>query len=143
MPKPLKPRAHLNHIGIAAAQLPVLTRLFGILGFAPSGTEEVAEQGVRAHFLPLPILQTNLELLEPLDPAGTIAQFISKRGPGIHHLSFEVVKGQLDAVCAELTTAGYRLIYPTPKMGAHHMRVNFIHPSTAGGLLIEVMEKAT
>ena len=134
--------AYLNHIGIAVSQLPELKKLFSILGLQTTHTEPVPDQGVVTHFLPLPREQTSLELLEVTDPQGTVAKFIQKRGPGIHHLSFEVPTGQLDALCTRLAKEGYKLIYEAPKAGAHQMRVNFIHPSTAGGILIEVMEKS-
>jgi len=132
--------AHLNHIGIAASRLPELKKLFEILGFTTNHTEKVADQGVVTHFLPLPLKATSLELLEPTDPQGTVAQFISKRGPGIHHLSFELNRGELDSISKTLRDSGYRLIYDQPKLGAHQMRVNFIHPASAGGILIEIME---
>ena len=135
-----RPRVALDHIGIAVASLPALRRLFEILGLGVDHEELVPEQGVRTHFVPLPVEAAAVEFLEPVDPAGTVAQFISKRGPGIHHLSFRVQKGGLEPLCAELQAAGYRLIYPTPRLGAHAMRIQFLHPSTAGGLLIELME---
>ena len=75
-----------------------------------------------------------------MDPEGAVAKFIQKRGPGIHHLSFRVEKGELDPLCDKLKAEGYRLIYDAPRDGAHQMRINFIHPSSAGGILIEVME---
>jgi methylmalonyl-CoA epimerase len=132
----------LNHIGIAVADLPALTRLFGILGLEVNHIEPVPEQGVRTHFLPIQpdASGSHLEFLEVLDPQGTVAQFIQKRGPGIHHLSFTVPKGNLDALCRRLKEEGYRLIYEQPKAGAHQMRINFIHPASAGGMLIEIME---
>ncbi|MBL7716864.1 MAG: VOC family protein [Bdellovibrionales bacterium] len=132
--------AFLNHIGIAVSALPQLAQLFQILGLSFKNQEDVPEQGVRTHFLPLPVVQTQLEFLEVTDPEGTVAKFIEKRGPGIHHLSFQVKTGELDPLCATLRKAGYRLTYDAPKKGAHQMRVNFIHPATAGGILIEVME---
>lgn len=135
-------RAHLNHIGIAVTNIPELKKLFSLLGLETTHTEPVPDQGVVTHFLPLPKEQTSLEFLEVTDPEGTVAKFIQKRGPGIHHLSFEVKKGELEPLCACLQSEGYKLIYPKPKSGAHRMRVNFIHPSTAGGMLIEVMEQA-
>jgi len=133
-------RAHLNHIGIAVAQLPDLKKLFEMLGLLESHSEAVPEQGVVTHFLPLPQEQASLELLEISDPQGTVAQFIQKRGPGIHHLSFQVATGELEPLCSRLKANGYRLVYESPKAGAHEMRVNFIHPSSAGGILIELME---
>ncbi len=133
-------KTSLNHIGIAVDDLPGMKRLFELLGFGVAHAEAVPSQGVTAHFLPLPRVETSLELLEVTDPQGTVAKFIEKRGPGIHHLSFELAKGTLDSTTQALRDAGYRMIYDAARPGAHQMRVNFIHPSTAGGLLIEIME---
>ncbi len=130
----------LDHIGIAVKDLPGLERLFALLGLTKNHSETVPEQGVNTHFIPTPPTGTTLELLEPTDPTGTVAQFLAKRGPGIHHLSFSLAPGTLESTCAKLKESGYRLIYESPKDGAHGMRINFIHPSTAGGLLIELME---
>ena len=132
--------ASLDHIGIAVADLPGLQKLFSILGLKTNHSEDVPEQGVRTHFLPLPAVQGHIELLEVTDPDGTVAKFIQKRGPGIHHLSFLLKRGELDPLCAQLKASGYRLTYDKPASGAHAMRINFIHPASAGGLLIELME---
>jgi methylmalonyl-CoA/ethylmalonyl-CoA epimerase len=134
--------AVLNHIGIAVSDKARLEKLFALLGFSVNHSEPVPEQGVVTHFLPLPQNVTNLELLEPSDPQGTIAKFIASRGPGIHHLSFELKQGELDALCGKLKAEGFRLVFEQPRPGAHGMRVNFIHPASAGGVLIEVMEKS-
>ena len=130
---------HLNHIGIAVSNPETLKKLFTLLGLSTRSIESVPEQGVQAHFVPVSG-PTNFELLEATDPESTIAQFIAKRGPGIHHLSLECAKGELDGLSAKLRASGYRLTYDAPKMGAHHMRVNFIHPASTGGILIEIME---
>jgi|SRR5579885_513799 len=132
--------AFLNHIGIAVEDPAQLKKLFGILGFAETHSEPVAEQGVVAHFLPMPQASTQLELLEASRPDGTIAKFIAKRGAGIHHLSFELKQGELEPLSERLKQEGFRMIYEAPQKGAHGMRVNFIHPSTAGGVLIELTE---
>ena len=132
--------ASLNHIGIAVAELPRVRKLFGILGLAVSKTEPVPDQGVTTHFLPLPLERPSLELLEVTDPEGTVAKFIRKRGPGIHHLSFTLGRGELEPVCAKLVAEGFKLTYDAPRKGAHSMRINFVHPSSTGGLLIELME---
>jgi methylmalonyl-CoA/ethylmalonyl-CoA epimerase len=137
------PIATLDHIGIAAASsgaVAELEKLFALLGLKSSHLEDVPDQGVRTHFLKLPKDQASLELLEVTDPAGTVAKFIQKRGPGIHHLSFRIASGQLDSLCAQLRAAGHRLTYDVPRQGAHQMRINFIHPASAGGILIELME---
>jgi len=133
----------LDHIGVAVKNLPEMKRLFTLLGLTVSNSESVPEQGVTTHFLPLPRENTSIELLEVTDPQGTVAKFIEKKGPGIHHLSFALEAGELDPLCAKLRAAGYRLTYETPKNGAHSMRVNFIHPASAGGMLIEIMEPAS
>jgi len=135
-----KPLVHLNHIGVAVNKLPEMEKLFSILGLSISHSEPVPEQGVNTHFLPLPSKPTAIEFLEVLDPQGTVSKFIEKKGPGIHHLSFETEQGMLDSLCADLKQSGYRMIYDTPKKGAHSMRINFIHPASAGGILIELME---
>lgn len=131
----------LDHIGIAVADLPGMTKLLTLLGLGVNAVEDVPEQGVRTHFLPLPPEGSTLELLEPTDPAGAVSKFIEKKGPGIHHLSFRVQKGELDRLSVRLRMEGYRLIYDQPKFGAHGMRINFIHPVSAGGVLIEIMEQ--
>jgi methylmalonyl-CoA/ethylmalonyl-CoA epimerase len=141
----------LNHIGIAVQDVVLMRRFFALIGFEVAHTEAVPEQGVVTHFLPLPnelpgspkkSVTTNLEMLEVTDPAGTVAKFLEKRGPGVHHLSFEVGRGELDPLCAKLRAENIQLIYPQAKFGAHEMRVNFVHPKSTGGLLVELMERA-
>jgi len=132
--------AHLNHIGIAVNQLPELQKLFKLLGLKTAHSALVKDQGVKTHFLPLPVEQAALELLEVIDPQGTVAKFIQKRGPGLHHLSFEVKTGELDPLCEKLQSEGFRLVYDSPQSGSNLMRINFIHPASAGGILIEIME---
>ena len=139
-PQSPQTKISLNHIGVAVSDLPGMKKLFLILGLGVDHTEAVPEQGVVTHFIPLPVVPAAVELLEVTDPAGTVQKYIDKRGPGIHHLSFLVERGTLDPLCEKLTREGYRLIYPSPKLGAHSMRINFIHPASAGGMLIEVME---
>jgi methylmalonyl-CoA epimerase len=131
---------HLDHIGIAVSQIPQMKKLLLLLGIPAGHVEDVPEQGVRTHFFPISGEGSHLELLESVDPQGTVAKFLEKKGPGIHHLSFRVAAGYLDTLCDKLKHEGYRLIYEKPKAGAHGMKINFIHPASAGGLLIEVME---
>jgi methylmalonyl-CoA/ethylmalonyl-CoA epimerase len=132
----------LNHIGIATETgNSQLLRLFQLLGITKGVSELVEEQGVEVHFFNLEGEPPHLELLEVNDPNGTVSKFIQKRGPGIHHLSFQVESGKLDSLIAILKAEGYRFTYEQPKMGAQNMRINFIHPATAGGVLIELMEK--
>ena len=136
-------RAKLNHIGIAVSDATALKkakRLFEILGLPSGHIEAVPEQGVVTHFVDLPPEPAHLEFLEISDPQGTVAQFVAKRGPGVHHLSFLLERGDLDRACEKLRAEGYRMIYDAPRAGAHGMRINFVHPASTGGLLVEIME---
>ncbi len=136
-------KVSLNHIGIATeAGGTSLERLFRILGIGRGPSEQVPEQGVNVHFFNLTGEPPHLELLEVMDPSGSVAKFIEKRGPGIHHLSFQVESGSLDSLCETLKQEGFRFTFDAPKRGAQNMRINFIHPSTAGGVLIELMESS-
>jgi methylmalonyl-CoA/ethylmalonyl-CoA epimerase len=134
--------AILNHVGIAVGNPAPLRRLFELLGLAVNHSESVPEQGVVAHFIPLPVEPGNLELLEVTDPNGAVSKFLNKRGPGVHHLSFLFARGELDPICVKLKAGGFQLVYDKPKAGAHAMRINFVHPASAGGILIELMEPA-
>lgn len=136
----------LNHIAIATSKLPQLTRVLEVLGLSVDHSEEVKSQGVMTHFIPLSGSPGSLELLEPLDlddPKGVIAQFIKKRGAGIHHLAFGLDAGELDPLCERLKKEGIRLVYDRPQPGAHGMKVQFIHPASCDGVLIEILEKAS
>ena len=131
----------LNHIGIATQTGNTqLSKLFSILGISKGVSEKVAEQGVSVHFFNLGGTPPHLELLEVDDPEGTVAKFIEKRGPGIHHLSFLLEDGGLDQLITRLKSEGFKFTYAEPKLGAQNMRINFIHPASAGGVLIELME---
>jgi methylmalonyl-CoA epimerase len=136
----MKPALVLDHIGIAVEQTIPLTQLFELLGFQQSHSESVPSQGVNTLFFPVAESAPNIEVLEVTDPQGTVAKFLAKRGPGIHHLSFRLKTGSLDTLCFDLSSRGVRLVYDKPQPGAHSMRVNFIHPASAGGVLIEIME---
>ena len=131
----------LNHIGIATETGNAdLQKLFRLLGITRGPSEAVPSQGVNVHFFNLEGHPPHLELLEVQDPNGSVSKFIQKRGPGIHHLSFQVESGGLDVLCTQLKTEGFKFTFDAPKEGAQNMRINFIHPSTAGGVLIELLE---
>lgn len=130
----------LVHVGIAvkalSASVPVYEQLFPQQGPVP--VEEVRDQGVRVAFFRAG--SCSLELTEATGPSSPIAKFIEKRGEGIHHLSFEVedIRRELD----RLRAAGVRLIDEEPRRGAGGHLIAFIHPSAAGGVLIELSQKA-
>ena len=131
----------LDHIGIAVtdhmAQSPFWKALGWDVGTLP--TEIVADQKVDVAFLDLKN-NTRIELLKATDTSSTVSKFIEKKGPGVHHICLRV-KG-IDSILESLKKAGVKLINETPVMGAHQCRVAFIHPSSTGGVLIELSEKA-
>ena len=96
---------------------------------------ELADQGVRAVLLP--VGQSRLELLEPLEPESSIGRFLDRRGEGLHHLAFNVedVEAGLNALSSE----GVRLIDQTPREGLSGM-IGFIHPSSVHGVLTELVQ---
>ena len=128
----------LDHVGIAVEKIDESLKIWeGTLKLALHGTEDVAEQKVRTAFLP--VGDSEIELLESLDPEGPIGKFIAAKGQGVQHLAFRV--DDIDAALAELKAAGVRLIDETPRKGAGGARIAFLHPKATGGVLIELCER--
>lgn len=107
------------------------------LGLILTGVEEVAEQKSVVAFLPTG--ESEVELVKPTTDDSGIARFLEKRGPGLHHLCFEV--DGLQAILNELKAKGVRLINETPTIGAGGNRIAFIHPESTQGVLVELYEK--
>ena len=108
-------RAVLDHLGIAVADLGEALRFYrDALGLEVEGAEEVTAQRVRVHFLAAG--DPKLELLEGTDPESTVARFVARRGPGLHHVTFRV--GDIQAALDELKARGVRLIDQVPRPGA-------------------------
>jgi len=129
----------LSHVAIAGDDPEQTRRLYqDLLGLEFTGSETVEREGVTTHFFR--VGESSIELLEPLTEASPVGQFLAKRGPGLHHLALEV-EG-LDEYVARLKAAGIPLLSETPQLGAHNMRIIFIHPKAAGGVLIELSEPA-
>jgi methylmalonyl-CoA/ethylmalonyl-CoA epimerase len=127
----------VDHIGIATRQLDeALTLWRDVLGLQATSTEEVTEQGVRVVMLPLG--ESQIELLEPLSPNSPVGRFLEKRGPGIHHVALRVT--DIRAALSQLKEKGIRLIDETPRLGAGGCLVAFIHPSSANGVLLELVQ---
>jgi LAO/AO transport system kinase len=128
----------IDHLGIATAKVEDgLSFWQKALGLPLKGTEEVAEQQVQVAMLPLG--EANIELLEPTSDSSPIAKFLSKRGPGIHHLAVRV-----DDICAILSSLkenGTRLIDNEPRVGAGGCLIAFIHPSATNGVLVELVQR--
>ena len=129
----------ISHLGIASPTLTeAMTNLERIFGIQAEHIEEVADQKVRTAFYP--VGESTLEYLESTDPEGPVGKFLEKRGPGIHHLAFEV--DDVDAAVQELLAKGVRMIDKVPRKGAHGNRIAFIHPAETGGVLIEICQPA-
>jgi methylmalonyl-CoA/ethylmalonyl-CoA epimerase len=131
-------KATIDHIGIAVSDLQQSLAFFrDALGLELDAPEDVGSQRVRAHFLPAG--EAAIELLEPTAEDSPIAKYVAKRGPGMHHVALLV--DDIVAALAELKAKGVRLIDETPRPGAHHSLVAFIHPSSAHGVLVELKQK--
>ncbi|MCL1893843.1 MAG: methylmalonyl-CoA epimerase [Holophagaceae bacterium] len=127
----------ISHLGIASPSLQsAMENLDRIFGIKQEHIEEVADQKVRTAFYP--IGESTLEYLESTDPEGPIGKFLEKKGPGIHHLAFEV--DDVDAAVQELLDKGIQMIDKAPRKGAHGNRIAFIHPKETGGVLIEICQ---
>lgn len=133
----MTPVKSLNHIGIAVKSLDDQKGFYAdTLGAEFEGIENVPSQKVKVAFYKLN--DVRLELLEPTDPESPIAKFIEKRGEGLHHMAFTV--DDLQARIDELKEEGLRMIDETPRPGAHHMQIAFIHPKSSGGVLTELCQ---
>jgi len=132
-PVPHQPR--IAHIGIAVENLgDALAFYRDVLGLVPRAPETADG----ATIVSLPFGGPEVELLEPATPDGPIARFLAKRGPGIHHVCYEVA--DLDAAMERCRAAGYRLVDETPRTGAHGRRIAFVHPKSTAGILIELTQ---
>jgi methylmalonyl-CoA/ethylmalonyl-CoA epimerase len=128
----------LSHIGIAVQDLEQQVGFYrDVLGLELAGIEDIPDQGVRVAILRAG--EAAIELLQPLSPASPVARFLERRGEGVHHLAYEV-EG-LDRVLDRLRSSGVRLIDQAPRRGAHGMRIAFLHPSAAHGVLTELCER--
>ena len=128
----------IDHIGIATRQIGESLSVGGdALGLTVESSEEVPEQGVRVAMLP--IGETRVELLEPLSDDSPVGRFLQKRGPGIHHVALRVA--DIHAELARLRESGARLIDEKPRVGAGGCLVAFVHPSSTGGVLLELVER--
>jgi methylmalonyl-CoA/ethylmalonyl-CoA epimerase len=130
-------RFELDHIGIAVENLDAGGAFYRALQMQESDREDVKSEKVKVGFYPLDN-DANIELLEPTDGESPIRKFLDKRGPGIHHICLRVNK--LDELVAHLKKNNVQLINDVPKIGAHNCRVVFVHPKSAGGVLIELSE---
>jgi len=129
-------KLRLDHVAIAVESLATALPLFeSLTGGAGSGIEEVAAQGVKVAFVGSGA--GRLELLEPLAAESPVGRVLRRRGPGLHHIAYRVV--DLQATLDALASRGVLLIDRTPRPGAGGHHVAFLHPSSTGGVLIELV----
>lgn len=126
----------IDHLGIAVKSLAAAKAFYQRLGLTVSGEETVEHEKVRVAMVPLG--DTRIELLEATSDDSAVARFISKRGEGLHHLAMHVP--DLAAVVARMRQGGTRFISEEVKIGAGGHRYIFVHPSSAGGVLLELCE---
>ena len=127
----------IDHIGIVVRSIEEALKVYrDALGLPLAHVQEVPEQQVRIAFLP--IGDCEIELVEPTAADSGVARFLEKRGEGLHHICFEVE--DIEAALQDLAAKGVRLIDRQPRQGAIG-RVAFLHPKSAHGVLIELVEK--
>lgn len=129
----------IDHIGIAVEAIePALALYRDEMELEVAHREVVEEQGVEAVLLD--VGENHVELVAPLGPETTVAKFIARKGPGMHHVAYQVsdIEAALDACRA----AGMRLIDEQPRIGIRSSRVAFLHPASTGGVLTEIVEPA-
>lgn len=127
----------IDHLGIATADSEAALRIYrDALGLVLEETEEIPSQKLRSYHLR--VGESHFELLEPTDPESTVARFLAKKGPGIHHVALAVA--DLPAMLAKLVAQGLEPLSPEPFIGAGGKQVIFFHPRTTGGVLLELCQ---
>jgi methylmalonyl-CoA epimerase len=126
----------LEHLGIAVTSIAEARRFWEELGLTVDRIEEVPQEGVRVAMLRLG--ESRIELLEPTRPDSAVARFLARRGPGLHHVC--LASDDVAADDARLRAAGLDLLREEPTPGAGGRRVQFVHPKSAGGVLVELSQ---
>jgi methylmalonyl-CoA/ethylmalonyl-CoA epimerase len=127
----------IDHIGVAVEDLDEAIALYGEkLGMPVQFREVVEEQGVEAVLLG--IGDSHVELLRPLGPDTAVGKFLSRSGPGLHHVAYWT--DDIDSALESARAAGLGLIDEQPRMGMRGSRVAFLHPNSTGGVLTELVE---
>ena len=131
----------LDHVGLAVTDLDRAVDLHTrVLGLRVTHRETNAEQGVHEVMLVAPGAGavTQLQLLAPVDERSPVQRFLTRRGPGLHHLAYAVK--DVRTASSVLVRRGFRLLYDAPRAGTRGSLINFVHPQSAGGVLIELVE---
>ncbi len=127
----------ISHIAVVVPDLDEATKFWvDALGLSLSHMEYVEDQGVDVAFLPAG--DSDIELLEPVDPESGVARYLGKKGPGIHHICFEVE--DIEETLARLKAAQIPLIDQEPTIGTGGKKIAFVHPKGTGGVLVELYQ---
>jgi methylmalonyl-CoA epimerase len=128
----------IDHLGIAVKNIDEVLKVYSEgLGLHFEKIEEVPEQKVKTAFLE--VGSSHVELLESTDPEGPVGKFIESRGEGIHHVAFRV--DDIRAAIDRAKEKGLKLLNETPRIGAGGALIVFLHPKSAGGVLIELCQR--
>jgi methylmalonyl-CoA/ethylmalonyl-CoA epimerase len=131
--------ARIDHVGVAVEDLDASIALYEkTYNMKLVHREVVEEQGVEAVLLD--VGENHVELLAPLGPDTPVGKFLAKKGPGIHHVAYQVQ--DIDSALSSLKEQGLRLIDETSRIGIRGSRVAFLHPAASGGVLTEIVEPA-
>ncbi len=128
----------VDHVGIAVRSIDEARQFYEALGLEVESIEEVKSEGVRVAMIPLGALR--IELLEPLEDDSPVGRFLTKRGPGIHHICLASSDVQADS--EGLRASGVSVLRDRPTLGAGGHLVQFIHPKSAGGVLYELAQES-
>lgn len=124
--------AEVDHVGIAVRSLEAASAFYEGLGLTGGEIETVVDEGVRVKMF------DGVELLEGMGEETVIGRFVARRGEGLHHVALRVTG--LDRVCQEMVERGVRLVGDGVRVGAGGRRYRFVHPESAGGVLVELVE---
>ena len=129
----------IDHVGVAVESIDDALALYrDQLGMPLVHRETVSEQGVDAALLD--VGDSHIELLQPLGPDTAVGKFLSRRGPGLHHVAYQV--SDIDSTLKALRDAGLELIDQQARVGIRGSRVAFMHPRATAGVLTEIVEAA-
>jgi methylmalonyl-CoA/ethylmalonyl-CoA epimerase len=127
----------VDHVGVAVESIDVALAIYrDTLGMPVVHRETVEEQGVEAALLD--VGDSHVELLEPLGPETGVGRFLARRGPGLHHVAYRV--DSVEDTLRALSAAGVRMIDERPRTGIRGSLVAFLHPSSTGGVLTEIVQ---
>lgn len=127
----------IDHIAIVVKSISEVRAFYeDALGLKIDHIEEMPERGIKTAFIALG--EVKIELIEPTKENSEVAKFIEKRGPGLHHVAFKTA--DVRGLEKNLRQSQVVLTHEGPRPGAHETLVNFIHPKSSGGVLLEIVE---